>query len=86
MSEPITVEVYRQVSYLWGSCRALLPVISVSIAFTATIEIVFRFFLLRRNEKRAMKRIEERFEKLKHDITEDQERVFWTFLKAKIKS
>ena len=86
MQELVSIEMPRELSYLWGSCRAFLPVISISIAFTAVIEIVFRFFLLRRKEKRAMKRLEERFEKLKHDITEDQEKVFWTFLKAKIKS
>ena len=80
------IEIERSVSYLWGSCRALLPVISISIAFTATIEIIFRFILLRRNEKRAMKRIEERFEKFNRELTEEQEKVFWAFLKRKVNS
>ena len=84
MQELVSIEMPRELSYLWGSCRAFLPVISISIAFTATIEIVFRFFLLRRREKHAMKRLKEHYEKLNQELAKNDDETFWKILRRKV--
>ena len=81
MSEPMVVEVHREISYLWGYCRGLLPVIAISIAFTATIEIVFRFILLGRRRRKIEKMLEQKY----GELAEKEEEVFWRFLRKKLK-
>ena len=75
------VEVQKTVSYLWGACSAFLPVIAISIAFIATIEIVFRFILLGRRRRKIEKMLEQKY----GELAEKEEEVFWRFLRKKVK-
>ena len=75
------VEIHREISFWWGQCSAFLPVIFISIAFTATIEIVFRVFLLGRRRRK----IENMLQKKYGELAEKEEEVFWRFLRKKVK-
>jgi len=77
----ITVEVQKSVSYLWGTCRAFLPVIAISIAFTAVIEIVFRFILLGRRRRKIEKILEKKY----NELEMEQEKVFWDYLRKRVR-
>ena len=80
MEPTITTEVVREFHWVWGYCRGLVPIVAISIAFTATLEIVFRFILLARRKKRIEKMLDKKYE----ELTQNQEKVFWEYLRKKI--
>ena len=79
--EPISVEIQEGVHYLWGKCSGFLPIIFVSIAFIISIEIVFKFIILARKKKRLAQAFEQKLE----DLKKEQEKVYWEYLKRKVR-
>lgn len=72
-------ETHTEVNYLWG--YGIQPILAVTIIVSVILEIVFKFFLLRRRKRQVEFILNERYEGLK--LKEND--LFWRILKSKLR-